>query len=226
MRCGLVNVKVTGSTAHYVHRFTYRQLWETDTMTNQTPSEAKTANGHAPNHSDNQTAQQLDPDMLEKVSKVRARVHETFGKVTIAMMALPRYRHLSVLDLHQVLLEPLMRDRVAIASPAQSAGDTPPLETLAGIAIWASVSEEVDIKIREQIKAGVFPVRLAPQDWTSGSTNWLLDVIAPNQKLTGAVIANFKQVIKEGDLCIHPLITKLVDPKTLEKMGAAPVSKQ
>lgn len=39
------------------------------------------------------------------------------------------------------------------------------------------------------------------------------------------VIANFKQVIKEGDLRIHPLITRLVDPETLQKMGAAPVAK-
>ena len=170
------------------------------------------------------TAHQLDSEMLEKVSKVRARVHETFGKVAIAMMALPRYRHLSVLDLQQVLLEPLMRDRIAIASSAQSTSDAPSLESLSGIAIWASVSEEVDVKIREQIKSGVFPVRLKPSDWTSGSINWLFDVIAPNQKLTTAVIANFKQIIKEGDLRIHPLITRLVDQEVLKKMGAAPVS--
>ncbi len=46
-----------------------------------------------------------------------------------------------------------------------------------------------------------------------------------HQKLTTSVIANFKQVIKEGDLRIHPLITRLVDPDTLKKMGAAPVAK-
>ena len=116
-----------------------------------------------------------------------------------------------------------MRDRVAIASSAEQGSDVPSLESLSGIAIWASVSEEVDVKIREQIKAGVFPVRLAPSDWTSGSVNWLFDVIAPNQKLTAAVIANFKQVIKEGDLRIHPLITRLVDPETLKKMGVVSV---
>ena len=51
--------------------------------------------------------------------------------------------------------------------------------TLSGIAIWASVSEEVDAKIREQIRAGTFPVRLQSGDWNSGNINWLLDVIAP-----------------------------------------------
>jgi len=160
------------------------------------------------------------------------------------MMALPRYRSLSLLDLNHVLLEPLVRDRVAIASSAKPDDNAPELEALSGVAIWASVSEEVDAKIREQIKAGVFPIRLGADEWNSGSINWLFDVIAPNQKLTASVIANFKQVMMPngggageasgasdggtksvGDLRIHPLITRLVDPETLKKMGAAPVAK-
>lgn len=171
------------------------------------------------------SASQLDPAMVEKITEVRAKVHETFGKVALAMMALPRYRHLSLLDLNAVLLEPLVRDRVAIASSAKAdAGEASQVDSLSGIAIWASVSEEVDQKIREQIKAGVFPLRLAADDWTSGSIPWLFDVIAPNERLTTSVIANFKQVVKEGDLRIHPLITRLIDPETLKKMGAAPVN--
>ncbi len=182
-------------------------------------------NGASSQNNEDAASPQLDPAMLEKISQVRTKVHETFGKVALAMMALPRYRSLSLLDLNHILLEPLVRDRVAIASSANTNDDTPSLDSLSGIAIWASVSEEVDVKIREQIKAGVFPVRLGADEWTSGSINWLFDVIAPNQKLTTSVIANFRQVIKEGDLRIHPLITRLVDSETLKKMGAAPVSK-
>lgn len=95
------------------------------------------------------------------------------------------------------------------------------LSDLAGFAIWASVSEAVDAKIREQIKAGVWPVRLAPEDWTSGEINWLLDVIAPDRKVTGLVLANFRQVVKEGELRLHPLVARLVEPEMLEKMGGA-----
>ena len=92
---------------------------------------------------------------------------------------------------------------------------------MAGVAIWASVSDEVDAKIREQIKAGVFPIRLKPDDWTSGDKAWLLDVIAPSQKLASAVLANFRQVVKEGDMRIHPIVARMVDPELLKKMGAA-----
>jgi len=41
--------------------------------------------------------------------------------------------------------------------------------------------------------------------------------------MTASVIANFKHVIKDGDRRLHPLITRLVDKETLEKMGAKPV---
>jgi hypothetical protein len=66
----------------------------------------------------------------------------------------------------------------------------------------------------------VFPIRLKAWGWNSGSINWLLDVIAPNRKMAASVIANLKQVVKEGSLHLHPLVTRLVDPETLQKMGA------
>jgi len=85
------------------------------------------------------------------------------------------------------------------------------LAAIAGCAIWASVSDEVDLKTREQIKNGTFPIRLKPGYWNSGPVNWLLDVTAPDRKSTGQVIANFRQVVKEGDLRIHPVVAGLVD---------------
>lgn len=163
------------------------------------------------------SGEQPDPEVLAKIAALRTRVHETFGKVALAMVALPRYRHLSIADLAPVLLEPLIRDRVALASKGDD-GDA-----LAGVVIWASVSEEVDAKIREQIRAGVFPVRLAAADWTSGENHWLLDVIAPTQAMATTVLANMKQVVKDGgDLRIHPVVTRLVEKGALEKLGAVP----
>jgi len=162
-------------------------------------------------------AAQPDPEILKKVGQLRLQVRESFGKVVMAMMMLPRYRHQTVGDLQHLVLEPLIRDRIAVAHfPAAD----PELSDIAGLAIWASVSEEVDAQLREQIRAGVFPVRLKADDWDSGSINWLLDVIAPDAKATARVIANFGQVVKEGSLRLHPNVTRLVDAETLKKMGA------
>ncbi len=184
-------------------------------------SNAGTNGKEANGASNNETIQELNPEILEKITAIRSRVNETFGQVAISMMAIPRYKHLSIADLSTVLLEPLLRDRVAIANSGKI--DDLTKAPLAGFAIWASVSDDVDAKIREQIRAGVFPVRLNGEEWNSGENNWLLDIIAPSQQLTTAVIANFKQVVKEGDLRIHPLITRLVDAEVLKKMGATPV---
>jgi cytolysin-activating lysine-acyltransferase len=182
--------------------------------------------GDAPYRDDSSTSDQivattknpqLDPELLKKVAQVRSHVRESFGKVVMAMMVLPRYRAQSLADLQHLVLEPLIRDRVAIAYPGS---DADPLADIAGLAIWASVSDEAEGRIREQIASGVFPLRLKPEDWTSGPNNWLLDVIAPNARATANVIANFKQVVKDGSLKLHPIVAKLVDPETLQKMGA------
>lgn len=161
---------------------------------------------------------QMDPAILAKIATLRSHVRESFGKAVMAMMMLPRYRNQTLGDLQHMVLEPLIRDRIAIAYPGKAQDSA--ITDISGLAIWASVSEAVDERIREQISAGVFPVRLKAEDWASGEINWLLDVIAPDQKTTASVIANFKQVVKEGGLRLHPVITKLVDAETLAKMGA------
>jgi cytolysin-activating lysine-acyltransferase len=160
---------------------------------------------------------QLDPEIVAKIAGLRSHVRESFGKVVMSMMMLPRYRHQTLGDLQHLVLEPLIRDRIAIA---QRAGEGVQAQDIAGVAIWASVSDEADARLREQIKGGVWPLRLKAEDWNSGDNNWLLDVIAPDQRSTASVIANFRQVVKEGSLKLHPLITRLVDQETLEKMGA------
>ncbi|WP_270934249.1 toxin-activating lysine-acyltransferase [Falsiroseomonas oryzae] len=165
-----------------------------------------------------QPAQQLDPEVARKLAQLRSAVRENFGKAVMAMMMLPRYRSQMLADLQHLVLDPMLRDRLAIAYPPKS--DQAPEPDMAGFAIWASVSEEVDARIREQVKAGVFPIRLKSEEWTSGPINWLLDVVATDKATTAAVIASFRQVAKSGELRLHPLITRLVEPEILEKMGA------
>jgi len=163
-----------------------------------------------------ETTPEIDPEVIKKIAMLRAQVRESFGKV---VMALPRYRHQTMADLQHLVLVPLIRDRLAIAYPAdKERGD---LADITGLAIWASVSEEVDAKIRKQIRNGVWPLRLKAEDWASGEVSWLIDVIAPGRKTTTSVIGNFKQVVKTGDLRLHPIIGRLVDKETLEKMGAS-----
>jgi hemolysin-activating ACP:hemolysin acyltransferase len=157
-----------------------------------------------------------DPQQLARVAEQRQRLQAGVGEVALAMMALTRYRDQSLADLRHLVVDPISRDRIAIAKAHR---DGRPDET-AGIAIWASVSEAVDAKIRAQINTRVFPVRLKAEDWTSGDIPWLLDVIAPSQQAATAVLANFRQVVKDRPVHVHPLVGQLVDREALGKMLA------
>ena len=164
----------------------------------------------------------LDPAVLAQITAFKTRIQASIGEVVLAMLNLPRYRHQTLADVMHLVVEPMTRDRIAIAR----AGGEGKVEETAGIAIWASVSDEVDAKIREQIQARVFPLRLKAEDWNSGETTWLLDVIAPSQKVATAVLANFKQVVKDKPIRIHPLVSQLVDPAVLEKMKVRPAGRR
>ena len=166
--------------------------------------------------------QQPDPETIARIEEIRSRAHETFGKIVLAAMSEARYRSLSISDLSALFLNPLMQERIAIAS--QFKDGSPAADTPSGIAIWASVSTEVDAKIREQVRAGTFPVRLKLEEWKSGDINWLLDVIAPSLDLTTAVVTNFHQVVKENEIRIHPIVARMIDPETLEKMNAKSIN--
>lgn len=180
---------------------------------------ARNTDDSAPNNAE---LQNKSPELQNHAVDVRNRIHSAVGQVVLALTVVPRYRHQSIADLQSLVLEPLMRDRIAIATPSGAEGVDNPGGALAGIAFWATVSDAVDAKIREQIKGGSFPIRLKPEEWTSGEHVWLLDVVAPSQKMASSVLANFKQVVKQGgDVRIHPMVARQVDPELLKKMGAA-----
>ena len=128
-----------------------------------------------------------------------------------------------------MVLDPLMRDRVAIAHVRNDSHPEGDEQTVAGIA--GDTVFLVPAKIAEQIKAGVFPVRLASDDWASGEVVWLLDVIASDRSQATRVLANFRQLSGERPVKIHPIVARSVDPALLEKMrvraadaaGAAPM---
>ena len=165
---------------------------------------------------------ELSSEALEKIASLKTAIHSSFGQVVLAMSSVPRYRHQSLADLAHLVIDPLARDCIAIASP-KPAGDSDPKAALApaAIAIWASVSEEVEVKLKEQIKAGAFPVRLKPSEWKSGEKVWLLDVIAPTRELATMVLKSFNHVAKSEQVSIHPLVAQLVDREVLKQLVSA-----
>ncbi len=132
------------------------------------------------------------------------------------MSSVPRYRHQVLADLAHLVIDPLVRDCIAVATPKPAeAGDETEALSPAAIAIWASVSQEVELRIKEQIKAGAFPIRLRADDWKSGDRVWLLDIIAPSRKLATDVLQNFNRIAGVDAINIHPMVSQLVDKYVL-----------
>jgi hemolysin-activating ACP:hemolysin acyltransferase len=180
-------------------------------------------NGSAPAEAQAAAAPAISPKLMAKIGELRSKIQISVGQIVLTIMNLPRYRHQTLADLDHILINPLLRDRLAIAHRSVTSEDGSTKvdeENVAGIAIWASVSEEVDAKITEQVKAGLFPVRLGGEDWTSGEQVWLLDVIAADRRAATAVLANFRQVAGEKRIKVHPIVGRLIDPKVLERLRA------
>lgn len=168
---------------------------------------------NAPNERRGADAAPLSDRDLAKLADMRARIHQTVGLVVLAMANSPRYRHQTLDDIRRLVLDPLSADRIAIVTPNDSkAGET------VGLAVWASVSQAVDDRLREQAAAGVFPVRLAAEDWAGGDRLWLLDIIAPSRRSATAVLASFKSIAQDNHVRLHPVIAQSVDVDMLETM--------
>jgi hemolysin-activating ACP:hemolysin acyltransferase len=99
-----------------------------------------------------------------------------FAEIVALMMRSPVYRHMSLADLDWLVVPVLLSGQFSIMS-ARGKGENA-LRAPIGLAFWASVSSDVDRKLEAQKKGGIVPFRLAPKDWTSGKTIWLLDLIA------------------------------------------------
>ena len=161
---------------------------------------------------------QLTPEARAKLAEIRGRIETSVGQAVLLMMQLPRYRHQSLADLNHLIVEPLLRDRVAIGY-AKGEGDPPDSNPApVGIAIWASVSDDVSPKIEDQIKAGAFPVRLAPDDWSSGEKLWLLDIVSVSKSGASAVLVNFGSIAGDRPVSLHPVVKESVDAELLERM--------
>jgi len=98
-----------------------------------------------------------DQELQRRLAEIRTHVRDSFGKVVMAMDGVAAVPEPDARRPAAPRAGAVVRDRVALAYPGADAGGT--TGNVAGVAIWASVSEAVDGSIREQIRAGVFPVR-------------------------------------------------------------------
>ncbi|WP_316862473.1 toxin-activating lysine-acyltransferase [uncultured Cohaesibacter sp.] len=109
-----------------------------------------------------------------------ATIHASVGEAVMLLAWDPKWLHASLGDLEWLVAPAIMANQFMTLrgkvknKDGEETGATIPL----GLALWAKVSEEVDAKLKAQKEAGA-PLRLAPQDWTSGDIPWLVLTVGP-----------------------------------------------
>lgn len=114
-----------------------------------------------------------------------------FGEIVSVLMRSPHYKHYSLADLEWLVIPPFLANQFTLAGTRSKDGGIP---SPVGVALWARVSDEVDRKLTENIDK---PLRLRPDEWTSGETLWLIDAVGAPEAVK-AMVERMSDAVFEG----------------------------
>jgi cytolysin-activating lysine-acyltransferase len=113
----------------------------------------------------------LSPEEAQRQAVAVARMSVTFAQLVSVLMRSPLHKHFSIADLEWLVLPPLLAGQCRVVeAKAHANGPGVPV----AIALWASVSSDVDKRLSENLNA---PMRLRPDEWKSGEVLWLVDAV-------------------------------------------------
>ena len=142
----------------------------TPTATTKPSSNGPTAPASA-NAAASNAAPALSPEEAQRRVAATMRVSVVFAQVVSVLMRSPVHKHFSLADLEWLVMPPLLTGQCRVAE-AKTQPDGP--GTPVAVALWASVSPEVDKRLSENLNA---PVRLRPDEWKSGDILWLVEAV-------------------------------------------------
>lgn len=135
------------------------------------------------------------PD-AEQAQAARGALHAKmvaagFGEIVSVLMRSPHYRHYSLADLEWLIVPPLLANQFTLAEARTKEGGIP---SPVGVALWARVSQEVEEKLSTNLDK---PLRLRPDEWTSGDRLWLIDAIGAPEAVK-AMASRMSEAVFEG----------------------------
>lgn len=108
-------------------------------------------------------------------------ISASIGDLVVVMSKSPAHKHYSLADIEWMILPPVLAGQFYVAEATDpETGFRAPIAA----ATWARVSPEVDARLREN--AGN-PIRLRPDEWTSGDIHWLIDLVGDARGLKVAL---------------------------------------
>jgi cytolysin-activating lysine-acyltransferase len=108
------------------------------------------------------------PNRADPTAK-EIRFAVTFTRIVSILMRSPHYKHYTLSDLEWLVMPPILTGQCAVMEAKLNGRQIP-----VAVALWASVSEEVDERLSASRTA---PIRLRPYEWRSGEVLWLVDAV-------------------------------------------------
>jgi hemolysin-activating ACP:hemolysin acyltransferase len=103
------------------------------------------------------------------------------GDICVVMSRAPAHKHYSLADIEWKVMPAVLAGQFYVAEAEHKEhGVRAPV----AVVTWARVSAEVDARLTES--AGT-PIRLRPDEWTSGDIIWLVDIVGDQQGISGAL---------------------------------------
>ena len=125
--------------------------------------------------------QGLQLDKTQVGAAISKLISASIGDLVVVMSKSPIHKHYSLADIEWMVLPPVLAGQFYVAEATNAeTGFRAPIAAVT----WARVSIEVDTRLRAT--AGR-PVRLRPDEWTSGDTFWLIDLIGDPRGLNVAL---------------------------------------
>jgi hemolysin-activating ACP:hemolysin acyltransferase len=117
---------------------------------------------------------------MRKLGNIAAILAVVLVGVGVDLSRSPGHKHHSLADIEWMVLPAVLSGQFYVAEAAsKERGFRAPVACVT----WASVSDEVDQRLREDAAR---KIRLRPDEWTAGAHLWLVDMAGDARGLSGA----------------------------------------
>lgn len=147
-------------------------------MSDTTGPSAPLTNGMKPDSTVAHTLQpELPADELRRRAELSKRMMAAVGEAVSVLMRSEAHRHQFLADLEWLVLPAIAAGQFSLMdAQSKSIGFTQPV----GLVLWARVSSDVDQRLSSNL---ALPMRLKPEDWTSGDIVWVVEAVGAPQAM-------------------------------------------
>lgn len=139
----------------------------------------------------------LSQEEMERRAVASKRLLMSFGEIVSVMMRSPQFKAATLSDLEHLVVPAVSSGQflVAEAQSKQNGFITP-----VSVALWASVSDEVDQRLSSNPDE---PIKLAPDEWRSGDNPWLIALAGDRRPMNSLLKRLHETTFKEKPLKVR-----------------------